>query len=344
MQLQLILHVWIHQDNDLVDLTITHVTHTKGVKPSSEVIHTNKKHPFLTVEKGFLPVGQIKLGMHVVEADGQLGVISGWKVVPGVKTMYNLEVAQDHTFVVGMWVVHDCNSLNPREQYVYDNLDTLVPGHGGEENMGKYLYVGIETPMNVNTNYWYPLIFEAMDRISFSFSRPGNSEKRGILFSAAQGDDIECTFRELWDILYTQRDKGLISFWPSKQLLHPFHMRASLDVHAQNYAIGASIENGYFHLLGDQEIQERIDTLVQFGLELYQLCIPCSIVMYWDDIPIQLMHMGSSLERDPGELIEFGDHQLSWKKKACIGDHCIYVVHPMPIYINFKAWRFVPTF
>jgi hypothetical protein len=59
-----------------------------------------------------LPVGQINLGMHVVEADGQLGVITGWKVVPGVQTMYNLEVAQDHTFVVGvgMWVVHNCSS------------------------------------------------------------------------------------------------------------------------------------------------------------------------------------------------------------------------------------------
>ncbi len=112
MELKPIVHVWIHQDNDLVDLTITHTTTKQGkeTKASSEVIHTNKKHPFLTVEKGFLPVGQIKLGMHVVEADGQVGVISGWKVVAGVQTMYNLEVAQDHTFVVGvgMWVVHNC--------------------------------------------------------------------------------------------------------------------------------------------------------------------------------------------------------------------------------------------
>jgi hypothetical protein len=41
-----------------------------------------------------------------------VGVITGWKVVPGVKTMYNLEVAQDHTFVVGVgqWVVHNCTT------------------------------------------------------------------------------------------------------------------------------------------------------------------------------------------------------------------------------------------
>jgi Pretoxin HINT domain len=110
MELQPILHVWINHDNDLVDLTITHPTKPgKETSVSSEVIHTNKKHPFLTVEKGFLPVAKINLGMHVVEASGQVGVITGWKVVPGIKVMYNLEVALDHTFVVGvgMWVVHN---------------------------------------------------------------------------------------------------------------------------------------------------------------------------------------------------------------------------------------------
>jgi len=43
--------------------------------PKGELIHTNKKHPFLTIEKGFLPVGQIKLGMHVLRADGSIGLI-----------------------------------------------------------------------------------------------------------------------------------------------------------------------------------------------------------------------------------------------------------------------------
>jgi hypothetical protein len=41
----------------------------------SEVIHTNKKHPFFTEEKGFLPVAQLKVGMHILRADGQYGVI-----------------------------------------------------------------------------------------------------------------------------------------------------------------------------------------------------------------------------------------------------------------------------
>ena len=113
MELQPILHVWINHDNDLVDLTITTLPHPPAApasKGKSEVIHTNQKHPFLTIEKGFLPVGQIKVGMHVLQADGNIGLITDWKLVPGVQTMYNLEVAQDHTFAVGdgSWVVHNC--------------------------------------------------------------------------------------------------------------------------------------------------------------------------------------------------------------------------------------------
>jgi len=117
MELQPILHVWINQDHDLVDLTIT--TQTKGLHgksaTTSEVVHTNQKHPFLTTEHGFVPVKQITVGMHVVRADGSIGLITRWTIVPGVKMMYNLEVAQDHTFTVGdgQWVVHNSGNCGP---------------------------------------------------------------------------------------------------------------------------------------------------------------------------------------------------------------------------------------
>ncbi len=117
MEQKPILHVWINHDHDLVDLTITTTTKEPDgkVTKTSEVMHTNQKHPFFTMEHGFLPVGQIKLGMHLLRADGRIGVVTGWKVVPGTKTMYNLEVAQDHTFTVGtgQWVVHNCPNDPP---------------------------------------------------------------------------------------------------------------------------------------------------------------------------------------------------------------------------------------
>jgi len=114
MELEPVLHVWINHDNDLVDLTLTTTSRTTQhgkitVTKTSETLHTNQKHPFLTKEKGFLPVGQIKLGMHVLQADGVYGVVTDWKVIAGTEVMYNLEVAQDHTFTVGVgqWVVHN---------------------------------------------------------------------------------------------------------------------------------------------------------------------------------------------------------------------------------------------
>ncbi len=58
MELEPVLHVWINHDTDLVDLTLTttkSAQHGKAATKTSEVIHTNKKHPFLTLEKGFLP-------------------------------------------------------------------------------------------------------------------------------------------------------------------------------------------------------------------------------------------------------------------------------------------------
>ena len=121
MEQEPILHVWINHDHDLVDLTITTTTkgeHGKPATKTSEVIHTNQKHPFFTLEHGFLPVGQIKLGMHLLRADGRVGVVTGWKVVPGTKTMYNLEVANDHTFTVGVgqWVVHNSGCYDVAEQ------------------------------------------------------------------------------------------------------------------------------------------------------------------------------------------------------------------------------------
>jgi len=71
-------------------------------------------------------VGQIKLGMHMLRADGTYGVVTGWKVVPGAQVMYNLEVAQDHTFTVGVgeWVVHNCGPT------MRDSTPVSISDHG----------------------------------------------------------------------------------------------------------------------------------------------------------------------------------------------------------------------
>jgi len=133
MELQAIVQVWLNHDNDLVDLTLavqTRVQYSTLTPRISEVIHTNKKHPFLTVEQGFLPVAQITVGMHVERADGSVGVVTGRLLVSGTQTMYNLEVAHDHTFTVGneQWIVHNCDAADWIKQLPKDPQELLDQG------------------------------------------------------------------------------------------------------------------------------------------------------------------------------------------------------------------------
>ena len=111
MELEPIQHLWLNHDSDLVDLTLTTTvkeSHGKAIQ-NEEVIHTNERHPFLTKEKGFLPVSQLMVGMHIRRANGSYGVVAKLVVVSGAKWMYNLQIAHDHTYTVGMaqWIVHN---------------------------------------------------------------------------------------------------------------------------------------------------------------------------------------------------------------------------------------------
>jgi RHS repeat-associated protein len=116
MELEPIQRIWLNHDNDLVDLTLTITikdTHGKASQ-QKEVLHTNERHPFLTKEKGFIPVSQLKPGMHVLTANGHYGVVAKLVTVPGAMWMYNLTVTQDHTYAVGsgQWIVHNCTGAN----------------------------------------------------------------------------------------------------------------------------------------------------------------------------------------------------------------------------------------
>jgi hypothetical protein len=128
MELEPVQHVWINHDTDLVDLIIqpqTKVPEAPQKDTKAETLHTTRKHPFLTVERGFLPANALKPDMHVIEANGHLGVVTKWVVVPGQATMYNLMVATDHTYAVGVGqrVVHNCGvgDENPLKDVQYSS-------------------------------------------------------------------------------------------------------------------------------------------------------------------------------------------------------------------------------
>jgi len=183
MELEPVVRVWINHDSDLVDLTVTtstHAPHSTVVQKHSEVLHTNQRHPFLTLEKGFVPVSQLTLGMHVLNADGTVGTVTGWKVVPGTQVMYNLDVAQDHTYTVGAgeWVVHNCS---PGDVGSYKDMlaagtpgDGLTPHHMPQASLADHFGYTRATGGTV-------VMDQATHELTFNYGGRANGVKRFVI-------------------------------------------------------------------------------------------------------------------------------------------------------------------
>ena len=94
-----------------------------------ETLETTAAHPFYELESApWLAAGQtegrwtdalqLKAGDRVWKADGTSGVIQSVAVVSVQQRMYNLTVAEAHTFFVGheQWLVHNCSAFDDLAQ------------------------------------------------------------------------------------------------------------------------------------------------------------------------------------------------------------------------------------
>lgn len=97
--------VLVHQDPVIVSLGI-----------DNDLITTTPEHPFFTQEHGWLPTGALTIGTHIRKANGDFGTVRFLKVVRQTQQMYNLTVAQAHTFFVGnqQWLVHNTCPIGGR--------------------------------------------------------------------------------------------------------------------------------------------------------------------------------------------------------------------------------------
>ncbi|HEV2236265.1 MAG TPA: RHS repeat-associated core domain-containing protein, partial [Ktedonobacterales bacterium] len=124
---QTVQHVWINHDNDLLDVTlhqdgqpaqtdapsktrqVATKAHGSQAPPSAETIHTTEKHPWLTVDRGWMKAVDLHIGEHVVELGGRTATITALRTRPGEADYYNLTVSVLHTYAVGSLqaVVHN---------------------------------------------------------------------------------------------------------------------------------------------------------------------------------------------------------------------------------------------
>lgn len=86
--------------------------HGSQAPPADETVHTTANHPWLTMDRGWVLAGDLRLGERVVRLDGTTATVTALAVRPGVTDYYNLTVSQLHTYAVGagQFVVHNCPS------------------------------------------------------------------------------------------------------------------------------------------------------------------------------------------------------------------------------------------
>lgn len=90
--------VWAHADPLLVRLRL-----------DEEIIETTPEHPFYTAEGEWVAASALQAGDRLRRADGSYGRVNAVEFVESLQMMYNLTVAEAHTYFVGesRWLVHN---------------------------------------------------------------------------------------------------------------------------------------------------------------------------------------------------------------------------------------------
>lgn len=93
--------VWGHDDPVTVQLVV-----------NGETIDTTPEHPFLTANGDWVAAGELQVGDKVRNATGENGLVEAIEFAATPQVMYNMTVADAHTYTVGdgEWVVHNACS------------------------------------------------------------------------------------------------------------------------------------------------------------------------------------------------------------------------------------------
>jgi hypothetical protein len=97
-----------------------------------ERIATTPKHPFFIQPGKWVAAGELQVGDHIRKADGSYGEVQAIEFIYQPQPMYNLSVAEAHTYFVGVgqWLVHnDCSSTRLSKNLGGKSGDQLQAHH-----------------------------------------------------------------------------------------------------------------------------------------------------------------------------------------------------------------------
>jgi RHS repeat-associated protein len=106
-------HTISHTDEVIIHLYI-----------SGELIETTPEHPFYTGDGEWIDAEDLEVGEEILSLVGDYGIVEKVVVIEDAnRPMYNLTVAEAHTFFVGDgdWLVHNCDNVEVPEGSYYPN-------------------------------------------------------------------------------------------------------------------------------------------------------------------------------------------------------------------------------
>ncbi len=166
---QTVEHVWLNHDDDLLDVTLRNDDANQVSAPSllkdqrmqvaahrmqislttmasDETIQTTEKHPWLTVDKGWLKAGELQVGEQVVRLDGATATVTMLHERQGEQAYYyNLTVSRLHTYAVGSGRVVVHNSCIGDRLPAYKK-GAVTEGYLVVDGKETYLYSGYPGP------------------------------------------------------------------------------------------------------------------------------------------------------------------------------------------------------
>jgi RHS repeat-associated protein len=154
---QTVEHVWLNHDDDLLDVILANDSGQTSIGADArsrrearhaslvndgigETIHTTEKHPWLTVDKGWLKAGELRLGEQVVQLGGTTATVVALRQRVGEQAdYYNLTVSELHTYAVGtgQFVVHNCGGGGDVRDLAKSEIDASIADPHTQNSMTK---------------------------------------------------------------------------------------------------------------------------------------------------------------------------------------------------------------
>ena len=118
------------------------------------VIRTTFNHPWYVLRKGWVPAGKIEIGDELRCENGQFVVVTDLFANGDVEPVFNLRVADNHTYFVASEggpsvLVHNQSPGTP----VYDESGKLIMRYGKEKDAGTFKIPG--TDYQIRKKTWH---------------------------------------------------------------------------------------------------------------------------------------------------------------------------------------------